>query len=75
MKLFKEKSPFAAVVITLESQDEVNQLYAACNHTTVSKALPFLDDLWGGLPGIRQKPTGSTIKLSHKQLKEKTNEH
>jgi len=64
MKLFKEKSPFAAVVITLESQDEVNQLYAACNHITVANALPVLSELWEELG--EQKTDG--FKAYHKTL-------
>lgn len=41
MKITTEKK-FTSVIITLETQEEVNEFYAILNHLTISKCLPHL---------------------------------
>lgn len=39
----KSKQEFISVIVTLESQEEVDSLYAIGNHTSIGNALPALD--------------------------------
>ena len=56
MKSEKMKAQFAAVILTLETQTEINKLYAIFNHPDIAKALelskaykhldPFITEGW-----------------------------
>ncbi len=42
----KPKQQFVPVIVTLESQEEVDALFVVGNHPTVSQTLPALGGLW-----------------------------
>lgn len=43
MKVLQEKSPFIPVTITLESQHEVDTIFALLNHGSLSRAVGLED--------------------------------
>ena len=45
----KEMKEFKPVVLTLETQDEVNKLFALMNHTDLIKATNLIDNPLAGL--------------------------
>ena len=49
------KQEFVPVIVMLESQEEVDALYALINHSTITGALPILDKWWRKLVGFAGK--------------------
>ena len=45
----ERKQEFVPVIVTLESQEEVDSLYAVTNHMRVTDALPALSHWWSEL--------------------------
>ena len=45
----KRKQEFVPVIVTLESQEEVDALFVVGNHPTVTRILPALGGLWSVL--------------------------
>jgi len=46
MKVSAEKGEFRSVVVTLETQEEVDILYAMLNYKPLVQAIPEIDGLW-----------------------------
>ena len=46
MKVEQGKPDFKSVTITLETQDEVNQLFGLLNYGPVSRSLPITNELF-----------------------------
>ena len=53
MKVEQDKADFREVIITLESQDEVDQLFALVNFTPVTECLPVTGKLFTELKELR----------------------
>lgn len=49
----KLEPEFVPVIVTLESQEEVDALYAVVDHTTIQATLPVLNDWQGQLYSFR----------------------
>ena len=43
------KQEFVPVIVTLESQEEVDSLFVLANHPDVTRILPATDNWWGEL--------------------------
>jgi hypothetical protein len=46
MKIEVEKIKFKPITITLETEDELYQMYAASNYTEIGEALPLFFDIF-----------------------------
>jgi len=57
------KQEFVPVIVTLESQEEVDSLYAVCNNFTTMDALPALTGWWEKL-----KPFCSSVRHDFHRL-------
>lgn len=49
------KQEFVPVIVTLESQEEVDSLFSVINHTEICIALPALDDWYDELKPFTSK--------------------
>ncbi len=52
MKVEQGKSDFKSVTITLETQDEVNQLYALVNYNPIAVCSPIALELYQSLKSV-----------------------
>jgi hypothetical protein len=52
VKQIEPKTQFKPVVITLETQEEVDALVTVVNHSMITDTLPALQDWWKKLDGL-----------------------
>ncbi len=47
------KQGFVPVIVTLESQEEVDMLFVLCNHSVITRTFPVLNGWWNKLTPFR----------------------
>lgn len=47
------KQEFVPVIVTLESQEEVDALFVVCNHAKMTNTLPAINGWWSKLEDFR----------------------